>query len=490
MSTAEPATIPPSDSLRDQVRSAVIWRSGSQIAGQIITWGSTFVVIRILSPSDYGLYALSAVVVSLLTLMNGFGIANALIREREASPQLVRQVFGMLVVLNGALAAIQFAAAPLVAAYYQQPMVTDLLRVQSLIFLTNPFLALAYAVLSRQMDFRRQAQVNLLAGLAAAATALGGAFVGLGVWTLVFAPMVGFAGRALGMTIAAGTFVWPSFNFRGAWRLALFGGTMTVGQLFWFIQTQSDIVIAGRIFDPHLLGIYTTSLFLTQIFVTKFVPPLNEVAYSAYSRVQDDGETFRYGFLKSVRLVMLLGVPFSLGLAASANAVVPVVLGSQWGETAPVISLLGFAMPFMTLQALFGPAVNAVGHSGVYTRISLLGGLLLPLCFLVGVQWGVTGIALAWLAGYPLLVALSALLVLPALKVDWREFLAALTTPLLAGMAMVVLVRLTDLALPPMPAVGRLALLVAAGGVAYGAWLLIFARDRISEFLDLARRRG
>src|SRR3569833_1555749 len=156
MSTANPASIPPPDSLRDQVRSAVIWRSGSQILGQLVTWVSTFIVIRILSPADYGLYALTSVVLGLLTLMNGFGLANALIRERETSPQLLRKVFGLLFVLNGALAVAQFLAAPLVAGYYGQPMVTDLLRVQSLIYLTNPFLALSYAVLSRRMDFRRQ----------------------------------------------------------------------------------------------------------------------------------------------------------------------------------------------------------------------------------------------------------------------------------------------------------------------------------------------
>jgi O-antigen/teichoic acid export membrane protein len=490
MDSANPVTSPPADSLRDQVRSAVIWRSGSQIVGQLVTWASTFIVIRILSPADYGLYALTSVVLGLLTLMNGFGLANALIREREASPQLLRQVFGMLFVLNGALALVQFLAAPLVAAYYGQPLVADLLRVQSLIYLTNPFLALAYAVLSRRMDFRRQAQVNLIAGFAAAATALGGAFGGLGVWTLVAAPMVGFGARALGLTIAAGTFIRPSFDFRGAWRLALFGGTVTVGQFFWFLQTQADIAIAGRVFAPHLLGIYTTSLFLTQMFVTKFVPPINEVAYSAYARLQDDGEAFRNGFLKAVRIIMLLGVPFSLGLAASADAVVPVVLGPKWAETAPVIALLGFAMPFMTLQALFGPAVNAAGHPGIYTRISLLGGILLPLCFLVGVHWGIAGLAMSWLVGYPLLVALSLPLVLPALKLGLREILAALATPLVAGVAMVVLVRLADLALPPLPSLARLALLVSVGGAVYGLLLAAFARERLFELLALARRRG
>ena len=63
---------------------------------------------------------------------------------------------------------------------------------------------------------------------------------------------------------------------------------MAAGQLFWFLQSQADVFIAGRQFSAHDLGIYTTSLFLTQIFVSKFVPPLNEVAFSAYARIQHD----------------------------------------------------------------------------------------------------------------------------------------------------------------------------------------------------------
>ena len=484
------APIQPAGSLRDQVRSAVLWRSGSQIVGQLITWVSTFLVIRILSPADYGLYAMTSVVLVLLSLMNGYGLANALIQKREATPQLLRQLFGMLIVLNVSLAAIQVAAAPLAAAYYGQPDVTNLLRAQALIYLTNPFLALSYAVLSRKMDFRRQAQVNLISGLLSAAAALGGALGGLGVWTLVLAPLVGFGSRALGMTIAAGTFIRPSFSFKGAWALAHYGGIVAVGQLFWFIQTQADIVIAGRAFNPHLLGIYTTSLFLTQMFVTKFVPPINEVAFSAYAKVQDDARAMAQGFLKAVRVLMLIGMPFCLGVAASAQPLVEVALGPKWIETAPVVALLGFAMPLMTLQVLFGPATNAAGRPGIYTRTSMLGAVLLPISFLVGVQWGVTGIAAAWLTGYLPLVAISTRWVLPVLKISLREFLTALAPPVLAGIAMFAGVKLLDSVLPAMPAIARLAALIAAGGAIYGLWLLGFARDRIAELVNLTRRKG
>ena len=477
-------------SLRDQVRSAVIWRSGTQIFGQLVAWTATFMVIRILAPTDYGLYAMSAVVLSLLNLMNGYGLANALIQQREVTPLMLRQLFGMLVVLNGALALAQFIAAPWIADYYGQPVVATMLRWQALIFLTNPFLALGYAILSRAMDFRRQAQVNIVSALIGAAASLGGALGGLGVWTLVIAPIAMLGSRALGMALAARALIWPSFDFRGAWGIAGFGGMVALSQLLYFVQTQSDVVIGGRALDPHQLGLYTTALFLAQIFVNKVVPPLNEVAFSAYSRVQDDPAALAAGFLKSVRVILLLAIPFCLGLAATAQPLVSVVLGDKWNEAAPLLALLALAMPFMTLHVLFAPATNAVGRPGIATQSAALGAAVMGLAFLCGIRWGAPGIAAAWLVGYPALTAITAAWSLPAIGVSRRELARAILPPVMAGLAMGVVVKLADLLAGGLPAMPRLALLSAIGGAVYLGWLTIFARPRLVEMFDMLRRRG
>ena len=98
-----------------------------------------------------------------------------------------------------------------------------------------------------------------------AGTALTGALSGWGVWTLVAAPMMMMLTEAVGMTRAARAPIWPSFRFAGAGHIAGFGGVMTATQIFWFIQSQADVMIAGRVLDPHWLGVYSTGLFLAQL---------------------------------------------------------------------------------------------------------------------------------------------------------------------------------------------------------------------------------
>lgn len=477
------------ESLRDQVRSAVIWRSGTQILGQLIAWAATFIVIRLLSPSDYGLFAMTQVVLVLLNMLNGYGLASAVIQRPEIDRKTVRQLFGMLILLNVALACAQLAAAPVAAAYYRQPLVADLLQVQALLYLFTPFIALSYALLSRSMDFKRQAIVTMASAIAGAAAALIAAALGYGVWTLVIAPIVLFGTRAVGMTIAARALMWPSFDFRGAGDVARFGGLMAAGQLFWFIQSQADVFIAGRLFGPHDLGIYTTSLFLTQILVAKFIPPLNEVAFAAYARIQHDRDQVATAFVKSARLVMIVAMPCYFGLAAAADPLVQVMLGAQWREAAPIVHILAFAMPFMTLQVLFAPATDAQGRPGISARTGALGAALFPLAFLIGVQWGTAGLALAWLAAYPIYLVYTAAVSLPVLGVRAGDLLRAVAPPVLASGAMAGIVALIEHAIADTPALGHLALLILAGASSYGALLFLFARPVIGEITALVRHR-
>ncbi|MFL6862281.1 MAG: lipopolysaccharide biosynthesis protein [Allosphingosinicella sp.] len=470
-----------------RVRGALLWRSGSQLAAQLVMWAGTFFVIRTLAPADYGLFAMTQVVLVFLTLMNGHGFAGALVRQGEVTRLEIRQAFGLLLLLNGTLALVQLLLAPLAAAYYRQPIVADMLRVQALIYLSTPFTALPSALLSRRIDFRRQGQVHLLSAFASAATALACALSGWGVWTLVAAPLVLFWTQAVGLTVLARSLVWPSFRFAGAGSLVRYGGAMAAVQFFWFVQSQSDVFIAGRLFEPHALGLYTTSLFLTQILAAKFVPPVNEVSFAAYSRLQASPDALAVAFVKAARLVLLVALPFYAGMAAAAEPLVLTVLGEKWRDTAPLVRVLACAMPFMTLQILFAPATNALGRPRIALFVAMAGAAIMPLAFLLAVRFGTAGLARAWLAAFPLLLAVTLRLSLPVIGLRLGALARALAPGAAAAAAMGVAVASLDSRLPPMAPAVRLAFLVGFGIAAYAGLLLAFARPLLREVVAFAR---
>lgn len=474
-----------------RVRSAVIWRSGSQILAQIITWGSTLMVIRLLNPADYGLFAMTQVVISFLAFLNGWGFASALVQSDSIDPFRIRQAFGLLLVLNALLAAIQYFGAPIAAAYYGQPIVADLLKVQALMFLATPFIALPEVMMSRALDFRRQAFVNLFAALAGASTALACALAGYGVWTLVYAPIALFWTRAIGLTVVARLLVWPSFDFRGCGQIIGFGSAVLFSQLFWLVQSQSDIFIAGARFEPHALGLYAEALFLAQIFMAKFVPPLNEVAFPAYARIKHDRAAVRWSFLKTVRLVMLVAAPFYCGLAVTASPMVETVFGTKWLGMAPYIQIIALALMLMTVQILFAPLTNALGKPSVSMFSALSGAIMFPVAFLIGAEWGLIGMAWAWLIAAPLLLLVTALLSAPLIGVTLWDVGRAMLPGLAPALVMAVGVGLAAQAIAPigLAAPVQLVALVALGVMLYGGLLWLLEREAIAEVLRLVRRR-
>ena len=473
----------------NRVRSAVFWRSGTQILSQVIAWGSTLAVIRILNPEDYGIFAMTQVVLVFLSFMNGYGLASSIIQAEKVEPIRIRQAFGMLLLLNGGIAILQLILASFAADYYRQPIIADLLRVQALIFLATPFMVLPEALMTRDLQFKKPAIINLLSAIVGAVTALYCAYNDYGVWTLVYAPLAIFWSRAVCLVIAVKFYILPTFNFKGAGAMFGFGATLLASHLFWTIQSQSDIFIAGRFLDPHELGLYAEALFLTTIIAAKFVPPLNEVAFPAYSRLQSDPRALAWSFLKAIRLIMLISCSLYLGMAVTAYPLVETLFGTKWIEMSPFVAILALAMPVMTLQILFTPANNALGRPQVTARTNMFGAILMPLTFLIGIQYGVYGLAWGWVIAFPLLTIFTYSQSHRHIGINGWEIARAVWPGLSASVAMAIIVYLVDQMLPEMIVYARLALLVATGGLAYVGLLYILARPTLFEVVRLIVRR-
>ncbi len=473
----------------DRVRSAVAWRWGTQVAAQIITWASTILVVRLLEPTDYGLFAMTQVVLTSLAILNGQSFATSLVQTEKIDDRRVGQIFGLLLLFNGTMALIQFLSAPLAAAYFGEPLVADMLRIQAIIFLTVPFTALPSELLARRLEFRRQGQVNMSAAVLGAIVALVLAWRGWGVWALVYAPIVMFFTRAIGLTIAAGLRVRPIFDPRGAWDLVTFGGTLTLCQLFWIIQSQSDIVIAGRLLSTYDLGLYSEALFLTLIVTGRFLPPINEVALAAYSELHRDKQPLGPYFLKTVRMVMMVTAPIYIGLALTSEAAVLTLFGEKWSGLIPIVAGLAIVMPIFALHLICSPATNAMGKPRVYLTTSIAGAIIMPIGFLWGVNSGIGGLVAAWWIGMPLLCAFTLSQTLPRLGVSFWALLREIMPAALAcaAMAMVVLAlqRYT-----PMPYYWLdLAWNALAGASIYAATLWIGWRTMVIETWDMLRNR-
>ncbi len=472
-----------------RVRSAVVWRWGTQVVAQLIAWTSTIMVVRLLEPRDYGLFAMTQVVLTVLAFLNGHSFATSLIQTEHVDRRRIGQVFGLLLAFNGALAAIQFVSAPLMAAYYREPMVADILRIQAVIFLTVPFTALPSGLLAKRLEFKVQGKISLIAAIISALVALALAWLGHGVWALVYAPISGFVFRSIALTVAAKSLVPPVFDLRGAGDLVRFGGTLTICQLFWVVQSQSDIFIAGRFFDTHDLGLYAEALFLTLIVTGRFLPPINEVAFPAYAELHRAGKALGPYFLRTSRTVMLVTAPIYFGLALTAEPAVLTLFGEKWADMAPFAAGLAIAMPAMALQIVCSPATNAMGMPRIYLLSNIAGAMIFPLAFLIAITAGPMGLVHAWWVAAPLLLLITLRLVLPAIGLRFIDYAKELAPVLLANGMMALVVLALDLVMPPKSPIVELALQGSVGALTYILALRLFWPRVIAETWAMLRQR-
>lgn len=485
----DPHAPPAGPPLATRVRSALGWRWGTQVLAQLITWTSTILVVRLLEPSDYGLFAMTQTVIVALNFLNGQGFATSLIQTDRIDDRRIGQVFGLLLLLNGSIALAQFLAAPLAARYYGEPVLADMLRIQAVLFLAIPFSALPQELLARRIEFRSQGLVNLTCACVGGASALLMAWRGFGVWALVYAPILMYFTRAIGLTLVARLLVKPVFDFRGAGDLVTFGGALTICQFLWILQSQSDIVIAGRAFDTHSLGIYSESLFLTLILTGRFLPPINEVAFPTYAELHKTGRPLAPFFLRIQRSVALVVMPAYVGLSLVAGPAVMTLFGPKWTEMIPIVAGLALAMPAFALQIMCSPATNGMGRPRIYMTTNLAGAVLFPTLFLMGVHMGPQGLVHAWWIAAPSLLVFTWAVTLPQIGVRWGDLGRALAPAIGATAAMAATVFALRAVMPTLPPPAALSVLASAGATTYVAALLLFARDTVDEAVRFLLKR-
>jgi teichuronic acid exporter len=442
------------------------WGSIAKVVGQIVSWAATLAVLRLLSPEDYGLMALSMVVVAVFAGFAEFGLGFSLVQSASIDGKELPRVAGAIFAFNIGAGLVILLGAPVLAVLLGDSRLTPLLQVLSVQFVFTAIDTVPYSLAYRSMRFKRLAGVELAVTLLGAFATLLLAWGGAGVWALVFGNLLA-AGMRATLYVYYGGFVRPSFDIRGIGPHVRFGGVMTLTRVIWQLTSQADLLIAGRLFASSLVGAYSVSAHLATMPMAKVMGVVNQVAFPAVARLQDDFARLRPQFLRSMRLLAAAAIPALWGLSCIAPEFVDVVLGEQWEPATVPLQVLSFVTPLRILQALFATALQGVGRADLELRNTIVGAIVLPISFLVGAQGGLNGLALSWLFAIPLVVALNLPRTLRVFGFGLIELAAAFRAPLIAGAAMYGVVNGARALLDGVEEWSRLLILVAAGGGVY-----------------------
>lgn len=457
-----------------QTVSALKWTGLAKLIGQAVSWAATLVVLRLLAPSDYGLMAIVSVIISLLANIAELGLGASVVQSHRLGPSDVAAVSGVVFALNIAIGVLVVLAAPGVAWFYGKPELSPLIRVASLSFAFYALNTIPQSLAYREMNFRLLALVDLSAVLLSAAIVLGLALYGAGVWALVVGSLSQNLVRTV-MLMSRGQ-PWPAFRFRGVRRYLVFGGVTTLSRLIGQVAFQSDIFLAGRILLPQAIGLYSVSLHLATLPMQKIMGVVNQVAFPAVAKLQHEPERLRLRVLEASRILALFSVATLWGMSSVAPEFVRVAMGDKWLAAVFPLQVICLVMPLRMLRMIFATAALGVGNIRVGMRAAVASVIILPAAFLVGLHWGVNGLALAWVVAVPLVAAVTLPMMLASVRVSGGALLQYLRPSLIGGLSMYAAVAVGRQLVPAWPDPVKLVLLVTFGAGAFLAALLLADR--------------
>lgn len=476
-------------SLRAKVLSGLFWTGGARLIGQLINWVITIVVIRLLSPADYGLLAMASLFLSFLMMFAEGGLGTALVQARDVDDSRMRSIFGAVILINSALFILLVAAAPAIAAFFEEDRLVPLVRVLAVQILLSIFASVPGAMLSRALDFRRPAIIGLASGICGSLTTLGLALSGYGVWALVLGNLITQACTVVAINIVSPFLKWPDFSMRGARGLVAFGWRLTAGRVLWVLYSQSDSFIAGKLLGKELLGIYSVSMHLASLPGQRVMSVLNQVAFPAFASLQQDRVQLAAAVLKMVRVVGFVAFPVMWGLASVSPEAISILLGEKWQQAALPLQLIALVMPLRMLSTLLPSVTDGIGRPDVAMKNVFIACLIMPLAFLVGCRWGIVGLSMAWVLAYPLVVLQNVQRSAEAIGMNMKSILLAAARPLAAAALVYASVTgLRELLLPGLPELVRLLVLIATGAGVYAAASWLMNRQGIAEIRALMRR--
>ena len=488
------------DAVRADLRARSIRAVGltgaAGFADIVLRLGSTAVLARMLAPDHFGVVMMVMAVTAIADQFRDLGLSTATVQKETITHREVSNLFWINTGIGLLMTLVVGAAAPLVAAYYQDPRLILITVALSTTFALNGLLVQHQALLARTLKLGTNAWVRLLSSVVSTVLAIVLAWQGFGYWALVWREV------ARCIILAGGVWIcmpWvPELPSRSASVAGLlrFGVPLSAANIVLTIGAGADRFLLGRFWTAAAVGVYRQAYQLLTAPLDQLLAPAFQVTQPALSLLQGDARKFRTFYCKLLTCVCAVTMPLSLFVAVAADEVVMVVLGADWMASAPIVAVLGIGG---FLRQPVGSAAHlliARGDSASYLRLTMLQTVTTAVFMCIGVYWGPLGIAIADVAATYVLIAPRLHYSFKGSQLTITSFFVTIARPATASLVMAtVLMFLHD----PLTSFGPSAFLAMGGASAAVVFLAVWAVlpggrrelvELVSDIRDAVHRRA
>lgn len=360
------------ENLTQKSISSFLWKTVQSIC----TLGSTFIIqivlARILDPADFGIVAITTVFMTLANTIIETSFSSSVIQKSELSQKLLSSVFFANAVLSFFVYLLLFLAAPLISRFYDEAILTAVLRVQGLRIVIASLCSIQDALLIREMKFKTLFICELIGATVQIGVGLVMAYTGFGVWAIVFSALSGYLASGIGKMLASR---WkPSLYYSHSLvkdALSFSSKILAVRvtrKLFYNIRTLT----IGKVYTTDTLGYFNKGFQFPSTAMTVVDGSLTSVAFTSLSKLQDDKQALVNALRNYVRIMMYLCTPMMVGMAIVAEPLVKVLLTDKWLACVPYLQIVCFTQLLAPLNVKT-TAFEALGESSISMKLHVSG---------------------------------------------------------------------------------------------------------------------
>lgn len=363
------------------------------IAAQMV---GVVVLARLLSPSDFGLVAMVAAITEIFYLFKDLGLSYATIQERRINHDQISTLFWVNAAFGFAVTLLVMLLAPAIAWFYHEPQLKLITAVSSLNFLFIGLSTQHLALLKRNMAFVQISIIEIMAAILSTALAIVLAWQGWGFWSLVYRPLI------LGFLTTVGVWLFcrwrPGRPAGQAGALLRFGANTLVGYFFDYVTLNLDKVLIGRKYGSDQIGYYQRAVYLSKVASDTLTMSLTNVAVAALSKLREQPAHYRRFYLRGLSVISFLGLPLSVFMFVMSKDIVLVVLGPKWDQTAVIFSILSLSTGIYLIYNTNGWLHISLGRADRFRKWSMGAAIVYFAAIVVGISFGVKGVAVAYAA--------------------------------------------------------------------------------------------
>jgi len=439
-----------SQKLKGKAVSGIFWNFVQLGVNKFFGFAIKLVLAKLLFPEQFGLIGMATVFTSFIQVFNDLGIGSALVQRKE---EKLREVHFHTAFWTGIIWSIciyliiAFIVAPLAAIFYKEPLLRSIIPVLSIGVLSSPVNLVHRAQLTKRLDFKKLAFISNASTIFSGVLALGLAFMGAGVWALVFNSVASFL-VAMPLFFRATRWtpklIWEKQAFQDVFGFGVYStGTNFINVLV----SNIDYLLIGKLLSAAALGTYTLAFVLTDTFRNQLTTLLNKVMYPIYGQKQDDLVSLRSYYLKVVKYNSIVIYPIMVFLIVLGEPFIMSIYGAKWADAILPLKILALSVMIHLLANSHLTLIRGLGHAKLGMKVQFLKSILYVPTIALGIyQFGVIGAAWAYVVNKILEVIIAQFYLKRFINVSFADLFSSMRAPLAAtAVAFLVSLLLNDL---------------------------------------------